>query len=176
MLVKKSSNLTTISTKSEVTAFSTSLHSHSDDAQKRNTKSRDPNCYFDEYLRDTLDHSPEPFDFTSVDAQEDFQSIKDSVLKVKLPPQLKLNESKQGIKRQDLQALNVLSRTARYAEATLKLLSTFDDIQYNESVDNRLATNCEDTAGTNLIVQSKFDKSTSQTFRALQKNTSGLNP
>ena len=67
------------------TAFSTSLLSHSDDAQKRNTKSCDPNCYFDEYSRDTLDHSPEPFDFTSVDAQEDFQSIKDSVQKVKLP-------------------------------------------------------------------------------------------
>ena len=140
---------------------------------------------FDEYSWDTLDHSPEPFDFTSVDAQEDFQSIKDSVQKVKLPPELKLDESKQGIKREDQQTLNVLSRTARYAETTLKVLSTFDDIQYNESVDNKLAQIVKIQQAqicylrdeyANLIVQSKFDKSTSQTFRALHKNTSGLNP
>ena len=79
----------------------------------------------------------------------------------------------------------MLSRTARYAETTLKLLSTFDDIQYNESVDNKLAQIVKIQQAqicylrdeyANLIVQSKFDKSTSQTFRALQKNTSGLNP
>lgn len=161
-----------------------SLYKHSDDAQMRNAKIREQNCLDEPFSRDILDHSPEVSDFTSVDAQEDFQSIKDSLQKVKLPPELKLNESKQGIKREDQQTLNVLSRTARYAETTLKLLSTFDDIPFNESVDNKLAQIVKIQQAqicylrdeyASLIVQSKFDKATSQTFRALQKNTSGLN-
>jgi hypothetical protein len=116
--------------------FATSKE-HEDNAQGRNAKIREP---FEQFSRDVLDHSPEvEQSFTSVDSQEDFQSIKDSVQKIKLPADLKISESKQGIRREDQQTLAVISRNARYAETTLKLLSTFDDGTSNESVDNKLS-------------------------------------
>ena len=149
-----------------------------------NTKIRKPTSTFEYFSRDILDHSPDAEELTSVDCQEDFNTIKDCVQKIKLPPDLKLNESKQGIRRDDQQVLSVISRSARYAETALKVLSTFDDGAGSESADIKLSQLIKIQQAqisylrdeyANLIVQSKFDKSTSQTFRALQKNTSGLN-
>ena len=160
--------------------------SSNDNAHRRNTKIREPTTTstFEYFSRDILDHSPDAEELTSVDCQEDFNTIKDCVQKIKLPPDLKLNESKQGIRRDDQQVLSVISRSAQYAETALKVLSTFDDGAGSESADIKLSQLIKIQQAqisylrdeyANLIVQSKFDKSTSQTFRALQKNTSGLN-
>ena len=44
--------------------------------------------------------------------------------RVKLPNDLKLNDSRQGVKRADQQKLNIVSKCARYSETMLKLLSS----------------------------------------------------
>lgn len=43
-----------------------------------------------------------------MDLQGDFKSLKDSLARIKLPAELKLNESRQGIRRSDQPALNIV--------------------------------------------------------------------
>ena len=98
---------------------------------------------------------------------------------------LKLNESKQGIRCDDQKTLSVIALTARYTETTLKLLSSYDENNPRKEDTEQILTNIikvqqvqmhylQDEYAS-LIVQGRFDKATSQTFKALQKNTSGLN-
>ena len=56
--------------------------------------------------------------------QREFNSLKDSLSRVKLPEELKLVDSKQGIKSKDQPALNIITRCARYAETALKVIAT----------------------------------------------------
>jgi len=62
----------------------------------------------------------------SQDIQGDFQALKDSLSRIKLPSDLKLNESRQGIQRQDQPVFNVLCKCSRYNETLVKLLSTIE--------------------------------------------------
>ncbi len=55
---------------------------------------------------------------------DEFAVIKDALQRVKLPDDLKVDESRTGIQRKDQPRLNVLHRCAKTAETTLKLLST----------------------------------------------------
>ena len=134
-----------------------------------------------------MDHSPEllPKDFTTVECQEDYQAIKDSVQWMKPPANLKLNESKQGIHRDDQQTLSVIARTAGYTETALKLVSSYDENNPRKEDTEQILTNIikvqqvqmhylQDEYAS-LIVQGRVDKATSQTFRfrTLQKNTNG---
>ena len=75
---------------------------------------------------------PSPADFAESstagdDIQGCFYSIKDSLQKVCLQPEYNLNESCQGIKKDELSTFNVLSKSARYVETTLRLLGTVTD-------------------------------------------------
>ena len=116
-------------------------------AQGRNTSCKTSRVHeldsISQVTRDPLDHSPEllPEDFTTVECQEDYQAIKDSVQRIKLPANLKLNESKQGIRRDDQQTLSVIARTARYTETTLKLLSTYDENNSRKEDTEQILTN-----------------------------------
>lgn len=60
----------------------------------------------------------------NVDYQRDFEVIRDSLVKVKLPSDLKLIDSKSGIKRPDQAHLGTISKCARYTENSLKLLAS----------------------------------------------------
>jgi hypothetical protein len=62
----------------------------------------------------------------SVDVQDEFKVIKDALQKVKLPKDLKLDESKQGVKRSELQKANIIAKAASYSETLLKLLLTLE--------------------------------------------------
>ena len=134
-----------------------------------------------------LDHfnfaSPDDDTFDIGDAQADFATIKEAVSKVKLPADLRLCDQKQGIKKDDQQTLQVLSRSARYVETSIKLLGkiTPGHVLTPEEYRNLCAIQIahvrylQDENAT-LIVQNKFNKNTAQMFRSLQKNTSGLSP
>ena len=61
-------------------------------------------------------------DFNAV--QEEFRTIKDAVQKVKLPKEIKVEESKKGIKRQDQSKAAIITNCASYTECLLKLLLT----------------------------------------------------
>lgn len=117
------------------------------------------------------------------DTQGDFQALKDSLARIKLPPELRLNESRQGIKKADQPVLNVLTRCSRYNETAVRLLSTIeagqsitqDTLDQFMVIFNAQCKYLQDEFAA-ILVNGQFDSSTSRLFRALQRNTSGLNP
>ncbi len=54
---------------------------------------------FEAHECDGLDHSPDNPSITTLNCQEEFQMIKDSLSKIGLQGDLRLNDSKQGIRR-----------------------------------------------------------------------------
>ena len=76
-------------------------------------------------------------------AQEEFQVIKDALQRVKLPSELKVDDTRQGIQRRDQGRVNVISKCARYAETTLKLLSTLQADNISEADLRDLSTIAE---------------------------------
>ena len=116
-----------------------------------------------------------------LDLQADFLALKDALQKIKLPADYLLNESKAGIRKEDLGTLNVLSKSARYSEVALKLLSkTQVDGHVSEADIKQLVTihaahmrYLQDEYA-NLVVHGIYPKEIAQMFRSLQKNTSGL--
>uniref|UniRef100_A0A8W8K9C7 Uncharacterized protein n=1 Tax=Magallana gigas TaxID=29159 RepID=A0A8W8K9C7_MAGGI len=115
------------------------------------------------------------------DTQGEFQTLKDTLNRVKLPSELKLNESRQGIQRADQAVYHVLTKCARYAETSLKLLSTIEPGTKisSETLEqffliNQAQIQYLQDEYASILVNSQFDSTTSKLFRALQKNTSGL--
>ena len=138
-------------------------------------------------LNDCLDPSgpvsPASKDNTADDSefkeiQENFNAIKASLERVILPAKYKLHDSRNGIKREDQPALNIISKCGRYIETALKLVSDFEEGIPNDIaqlsivlVANLKYLQDEYAA---LLVKGRFDNTTSQLFRSLQKNTSGF--
>lgn len=60
-----------------------------------------------------------------LETQSEFQTL-NNILNRKLPSELKVNESHQGIQSADQAVYHVLTKCARYAEPSLKLLSTIE--------------------------------------------------
>ena len=129
------------------------------------------------------DLSPK-FVIATDDIEGEFMTVKDSVQKICLPPDLKLNESRQGIKREDQPTLNLITKSARYIETALKILGEGVAIKSpltNDQLDQIFICQVahlhylQDEYAT-LVVKSRFDPTTSQFFRSLQRHTSGLNP
>ena len=112
--------------------------------------------------------------------QQDFNSLKSSVEKVILPSHLKLHHSRSGIKREDQPVLTVLSKCRRYIDTTLTVLGQIregdDNVDLNPFATILLANLkfLQDEYAA-LLVNGKFDKNTSQLFRALQTHNSGFN-
>ena len=62
------------------------------------------------------------------DAQQEFVIIKDSLSKVRLPKELKVEDSRQGVRRGEQGRIVTFGKCARYAETSVKLLSTINPI------------------------------------------------
>ncbi|KAH3817145.1 hypothetical protein DPMN_118673 [Dreissena polymorpha] len=112
------------------------------------------------------------------DIQERFNVIKNSVEKIELPPHMKLHDSRTGITREDQPVLNILSKSGRYVDTILKLLSRAqegEDLDLDPIVSVLLAhIQYLQEEFTACLVKGKIDDSTAQLFRALQKGTSGF--
>ena len=114
--------------------------------------------------------------------QDSFDCIKSSYEKIVLPNALKLHDSRSGIKRDDQTALNILSKSGRYTETALKWLAVAQQKQEdNEPIDlSTLYTilgahiNFLQDEFSALLVKGRFDNSTAQLFRSLQKGNSGF--
>jgi len=115
------------------------------------------------------------------DTQGDFQALRDSLSKVKLPADVKLNDSRQGIKRTDQPLMNALAKCGRYCETGIKFLCSLEagTELTQEKLDNLFLIQYaqikylqEEYAS--LLVSGQFDASTAKIFRSLQKNTSGF--
>ena len=115
------------------------------------------------------------------DTQGEFQTLKDNLSKVKLPADVKLNDSRQGIKRTDQPLMNALAKCGRYCEIGIKLLCSLEagtELK-QETLDNLFLIQYaqikylqEEYAA--LLVNGQFDASIAKIFRSLQKNTSGF--
>ena len=118
--------------------------------------------------------------FASENVQANYNIIKDSLAQVKLDTSVKLHDTKAGIRRNDQPLVNVISKSARYAETTLKLLSLQRIDTVTEDTLNDLFTISyaqlkylqEEYAS--LLVQGQFGANTARVFRSLQRNTSAF--
>jgi hypothetical protein len=114
--------------------------------------------------------------------QQEFNVIRDALQRVKLPADLKLDDSKQGVSRVDQKRLNVVQRCARYGETMLKLLSTMQqgntnpgDVQdlVNIAVAQMRYLQEEHAM---LLVNNNFGEDGEKIYRQLRRNTSQFTP
>ena len=116
------------------------------------------------------------------DIQAEYQVIADSVQRIQLPPETVLKNSRQGIPRELQVAHNIITKCAKYAETTIKLLATLSEGRVTTSDLEKLFTVqyaevkfLQDELAA-LIVQGQFDPGTSKLFKALQRNSSVFTP
>ena len=113
--------------------------------------------------------------------QDEFQSIKDKLASVKIPPELRVGTSRTGIRREDASAANVIANSAKYVETAIKLLWKTDgnatytaedliDI-FNIQKAHIDYLRCEHSA---LVVAGQFGPKTSQLFKNLNRGTTNL--
>lgn len=69
----------------------------------------------------------------NIETQRQFDSIKESLSKVSLPTQLKLNESAAGIKQEQKPTLKVITKSARFAETALRHLAHLTATKQDDS-------------------------------------------
>lgn len=172
-------NSTLLEIKNELRGINASLESF-DRRVTRLEASELTNCHANTHVFKEGLTSPDTG--SSDDVQGEFLTLKDSLQKVRLPSDLKLNENRQGIKKADLAAFNVISRSARYVETTLKLLANINAHSVStEDLENVSLVQVahikylqEEFAAT--VVQSQCPEGVSKWFRTLGKNTSTFSP
>jgi hypothetical protein len=117
---------------------------------------------------------------SSVDIQEEFRIISDSVSKIRLRPEHKLND-KGNVKQSLRNTAQILKRCSRYTETILKLLGRVDpakpDIQ--SFGDLFVCATAEisylQDEYANLLAENRYGPDTASVFRDLQSNTSLFN-
>lgn len=114
--------------------------------------------------------------------QQEYTVIKDALQRIKLPNDLKVDDTRQGVQRKDQKRLNILSRCARYGETMLKLLSTIDAESISQGDINDLVTIA--TAQVRylqeehalLLVNNSFGDNVETLYRNFRRNTSQFPP
>ena len=110
------------------------------------------------------------------DFQREFENIRDSLTKIKLPNHMKLLESKTGIKREDQSMYNALAKSARFTETCLKLTASFDETVSADDLGQLYTVlvahmNFLQSEYTSLVVKGQFDKETATLFKCLEKHS-----
>lgn len=118
------------------------------------------------------------FDRDSQTLQQEFTVIRDAVQRVKLPNDLKLDDSGQGVAQKDRARRNVVQRCAKYSEATLKLLSTLQldtisdgDIQDLITIAVAQQRYLQEEHAM-ILVNNNFGERVEKTYRNFRRNTS----
>ncbi len=121
----------------------------------------------------------------TAEIQKSYENIKDSLVKVLLPEELRVFDSKAGINRDLQSAANILSKCARYGETALKQLSGMvakNDAGEPVSPEEfrklftvlQAQTQFLQSEYTSLLVKSKFDDNTASLFKCFEKNQSSF--
>ena len=117
----------------------------------------------------------DPQVIVAADVLREYEAIRDKYQKVLLPPEFKVLDSRQGIKKSEQTALNILSKSARFTETALKILKDCGDrilLTGAEDLLNVLAAHISvlksEYAG--LVVQSTFDEKVSKLYKTLDNN------
>lgn len=116
------------------------------------------------------------------DTQDEFQTLKDTLKRVKISSEHTLNEFCQMIQRADQAVYHILTKCARNAETSLKLLSTIEprtkiswETHEQFFLINQAQIQHLQDEYASFLINRQFDSTRSKLFRALQKNTSRLN-
>jgi hypothetical protein len=116
----------------------------------------------------------------AADSQGEFNAISNAVQNVKLPPSLVLKQSRSGINSQAQMAYNIIVKSAKYVETTMKVLSTLttsevteDNLQPLHAIQVAQLNYLQDELASTYVV-GNFDQATSKMFRQLESNTSSL--
>ena len=113
------------------------------------------------------------------EVQAEFRAIRDSVAKVKLPPDLVVGDSRAGVSRADLPKFHIIQKSARYQETVLKLLSSCDpgDTAVAQVSAVSLAhLRFLQEEYMQLMVSNQFDEGTAKLFSTLQQNPAAFTP
>lgn len=112
--------------------------------------------------------------------QSEFRAIKDSVAKIKLPTDLVVGDTRAGVSRSDVPRFNLIQKSARFQETTLKLLSAADSSSEQVLADITTVALAHvrflQEEYTNLLVSNQFDEGTSKLFSTLQQNPAAFPP
>ena len=119
---------------------------------------------------------------TVADIQRDFERVRDSLQRTPVPDGYRVHDSAVGIKQECKQSLRLLSKCARYAETSLKIVNnvsvTNNTVNISEGELNCLFTclaaqiNYLQNEFTSLVVKSTFDEETARIFKQFENNSS----
>ena len=114
-----------------------------------------------------------------VSVQDEFSSIKDKYNAIKIPQELRVGNSRNGIKREDTVAAKIISNSAKYVETSLKLLWNLDETaSKNDLVElfniQKAHVDYLREEHSALVVAGQFGVKTSQLFRNLSRGNTNL--
>ncbi|GFO09416.1 NF-kappa-b inhibitor-like protein 2 [Plakobranchus ocellatus] len=133
-------------------------------------------------------HSASPAETSSsaADILKDFERLRDSLVRIPVPNNFKVNDTTTGIKQDCRGTLRVLSKCARFAETGLKVLTTLPDERDSSSVSIQredlesifvvfaAQINFLQSEYAGLVVKSTFNDETSRIFRSFENNASSF--
>ena len=126
------------------------------------------------------------------DVLREFDGIKERLSKVNLPPHLKVQDSAAGIKQESRSALRILSKSARFAETTLRQIAVISSSSRQNQEDQFFNISEEDLSTlyaisaaqvqflqgeyASLVVKNTFDEETSRLFKSFENHSSAFSP
>lgn len=122
-------------------------------------------------------------DVRLVQATSEYENIRDRYKAVRLPEELKLHDSRTGVRREDQQQYNRLVRSARMVETTFRILSGLDPDSENLEdklgdlflVQFALLKYLQDEYAV-LMVSGATNSETARIFRSFRRNASAFAP
>ena len=193
-----------ITSESHAHSLSTDREHSPHDGATQPTAGADVNKVNDISTTKSRNFCPEPLgpirlptaDSEEVNAAElhrEFESIRDSLIRVKLPNDIKVFDSKVGIKQECQPALTVISKCARYTETAFKQLSLIADLHLHapgEASNDRSEPIFDSlqklyvilhseiaylqSEYTGLLVKSRFDTDTANLFKCFERNNAAF--
>ncbi len=112
--------------------------------------------------------------------QDEFESLRESVSKIRLNKECIFKRDKTGLKREDQRTYNVVNKCATYAETSMKLLSRMQPGAVSEADLNDLFLTAYaqmrylQAELASLIVKGEYGPDTARLFRTIQRQTSVL--
>jgi len=123
-------------------------------------------------------------DVRFVQANSEYENIRDKFKSVRLPEELKLHDSRSGVRREDQQQYNRLVKSARMVETTFRILAGIETVE-TEALDDKLGDiflvqfallkYLQDEYAV-LMVNGATNSETARIFRSFRRNASAFAP
>lgn len=128
-----------------------------------------------------------PSGFGAADVQRDYERLRDSLIRVPVPHNLRVHDTSSGLKQDCRPILKVISKCARYSETGLKVLSQIPDSNEEQILVSKYdlenlfiifaaQNNFLQSEYASLVVRSTFNEDTSRIFRSFENNQASFSP